>query len=104
MQNITSSKDIWDSMKKKFQGSAKAKKTQLQALRADFETLQMKSGESISDYLSRTMAIANKLRIYGEQIDDSIIVGKVPRSLTSSTSILFVQLWSQTILMISKVR
>lgn len=91
-------------MKKKFQGSAKAKKTQLQPLRADFETLQMKSGESISDYLSRTMAIANKLRIYEEQIDDSIIVGKVPRSLTSSTSILFVQLWSQTILMIWKVR
>ncbi|KAJ1398724.1 gag-polypeptide of LTR copia-type [Sesbania bispinosa] len=51
--NKETSKDIWESMKKKYQGSAKAKGQQLQALRAEFETTRMKSGESISDYFSR---------------------------------------------------
>ena len=33
------SKDIWDSMKKKYQGTARVKCAQLQDLRRDFETL-----------------------------------------------------------------
>ena len=33
------SKYIWDSMKKKYQDFARVKRTQLQALRRDFETL-----------------------------------------------------------------
>jgi len=33
------SKHIWDSMKKKYQGSARAKRQQLQALCLEFETL-----------------------------------------------------------------
>ena len=33
------SKDIWDSMKKKYQGSESVKRAQLQALRRKFETL-----------------------------------------------------------------
>ncbi|RWR87690.1 subtilisin-like protein protease SBT3.9 isoform X1 [Cinnamomum micranthum f. kanehirae] len=63
------SKQIWDSMKK-YEGTAKVKRVQLQALRGDFETLRMKSGESVSDYFSRTMAISNKMRTHGEKIAD----------------------------------
>ncbi|XP_028112435.1 uncharacterized protein LOC114310584 [Camellia sinensis] len=76
-------KQIWDSMKKKYQGTSKVKRSQLQALRREFETLQMKSGESVSDYFSRTMAIANKMRIHGDQIQDVIIVEKILRSMTT---------------------
>ncbi|GMP25998.1 hypothetical protein CsSME_00002614 [Camellia sinensis var. sinensis] len=36
----------------------------------------MKSGESVLDYFSRTMAIANKMRIHGDQIQDVIIESK----------------------------
>ena len=55
------SKHIWDSMNKKYQGSARVKRAQLQALRRDFETLQMKNGESVTEYFARTMGIANKM-------------------------------------------
>lgn len=51
------SKDIWDSMKKKYQGSARAKRQQFQTLRSKFETLRMKSRESVIDYFPRTMVI-----------------------------------------------
>ena len=51
------SKDIWDSMKKKYQGSSRVKRAQLQVLRRDFEVLQMKEGESVTDYCSRTMGM-----------------------------------------------
>ncbi|KAG8373260.1 hypothetical protein BUALT_Bualt11G0005400 [Buddleja alternifolia] len=77
-----SSKQIWDSMRKKYQGTAKAKRQQLQALRADFETLRMKSGESVSDYFSRVMTIVNKMRIHGDKSDDVIVVEKILRSMT----------------------
>ncbi|KAJ1391310.1 Zinc finger, CCHC-type [Sesbania bispinosa] len=80
--NKETSKDIWESMKKKYQGSVKAKRQQLQALRAEFETTRMKSGESISDYFSRVMAIVNKMRINGDKTEEVTVVEKILRSLS----------------------
>ena len=42
----------------------------------------MKSGESVSEYFSRTMAIANKMWIHGEKLEDVTIVEKILRSMT----------------------
>ncbi|KAH7532512.1 hypothetical protein FEM48_Zijuj04G0028100 [Ziziphus jujuba var. spinosa] len=69
-------------MKKTYQGTARAKRVQLQALHAEFENLRMKSGELVSEYFSRTMAIANKMRIHGEKLEDVTIVEKILRSMT----------------------
>ncbi|XP_026395891.1 uncharacterized protein LOC113290509 [Papaver somniferum] len=79
----SSSKSIWDSMKKKYQGTGKVKRAHLQALRSDWEVLRMKVGESVSDYLARAMSIANKMRSHGEKMDDVVIIEKVLRSMTS---------------------
>jgi len=76
------SKHIWDSMKKKYQGSTRAKRQQLQALRSEFETLRMKSGESVTNYFSRTMVIVNKMRTHGDKTEDVIIMEKILRSMT----------------------
>ncbi|XP_068479007.1 uncharacterized protein [Phaseolus vulgaris] len=76
------SKQIWDSMKKKYQGNVKARRVQLQGLRTEFENLRMKSGEAVADFFSRTMAIANKMRIHGEKMQDITIVEKILRSMT----------------------
>jgi hypothetical protein len=77
------SKQIWDSMKKKYQGSSRVKRSQLQALRRDFETLQMKDGESVTEYCAKTMGISNKMRFHGEKMNDTVIVEKILRSLSS---------------------
>ncbi|KAG4934222.1 hypothetical protein JHK87_048224 [Glycine soja] len=55
------SKDTWDSMKKKYQDSNRTKRAHLQALRKEFEMLHMKSDESVTNYFSRTMTIENKM-------------------------------------------
>nr|XP_016495311.1 PREDICTED: uncharacterized protein LOC107814410 [Nicotiana tabacum] len=57
-------------MKKKYQGSTNVKRAQLLALRRDFETLQMKEGESVTNYCARTMEICNKMRFHGENMGD----------------------------------
>ncbi|XP_015582688.1 uncharacterized protein LOC107262284 [Ricinus communis] len=76
------SKQIWDSMKRKFQGSMRAKRQQLQSLRQEFELLRMKSGETISDFFSRTMAIVNKMRVHSEKMEDVTVVEKILHSQT----------------------
>ncbi|XP_050890058.1 uncharacterized protein LOC127095406 [Lathyrus oleraceus] len=77
------SKEIWDSLKQKYQGTARVKRAQLQALRREWEILQMKNGESVNDYFARTLTIANKMRMYGEQMSDLTVVEKILRSMTS---------------------
>lgn len=58
-------KDIWDAMKKKFEGNERVKieRSHLQALRREFETLEMRTSEGVTEYFSRVMIVANKMRI-----------------------------------------
>ena len=75
-------KNIWDAMKKKFEGNARVKRSHLQALRIEFETLEMRSGEGVTEYFFRVMIVANKMRIYGEDMQDVKVVEKILCSLT----------------------
>ena len=81
--NKETGKHIWDSMKQKYQGSTRVKRAQLQALRREFEVLQMKEGESVDKYFARTLTIANKMKIHGESMKQLAIIEKILRSMTS---------------------
>ena len=81
--NRDTAKHIWDSMKQKDQGSTRVKRAQLQALRKEFEVLQMKEGESVDAYFARTLIIANKMKIHGENMQQVVIIEKILRSITS---------------------
>lgn len=76
-------KEIWDSLKIKHQGSTKVKKAQLLALRREFELLGMKEEEGVKEYVERTLTIANKMKAHGDTIDESGVVEKVLRSMSS---------------------
>jgi len=43
----------------------------------------MKEGESVDAYFARTLIIANKMKIYGENIQQVVIIEKILRSMTS---------------------
>ncbi|GAU28453.1 hypothetical protein TSUD_55040 [Trifolium subterraneum] len=75
------SKDIWDAMKRKYQGSTKVKRAHLQALMRKFEILAMKESESVNEYFARTLAIANKMSTQGETMQEVAVVEKILRSL-----------------------
>lgn len=75
------SKDLWESMKRKYQGNDRVQSAQLQRLRRDFEILEMKIGETITGYFSRVMEVANNMRNLGEDIPDSKVVEKILRTL-----------------------
>jgi len=64
-------------MQKKYQGSTRVKRAQLQALRREFELLSMKDGEKVDTYLGRTLSIVNKMKSNSEKVDASTIVSKI---------------------------
>lgn len=57
------------------------KQAQLQAIKRDFETLQMENGEFVNEYVGKVMVIANKMRIHGHKIEDNEVVEKILRSM-----------------------
>jgi len=77
------SKDVRDSIKRKYQGYTKVKRAQLQPLRSKFEALAMKEGESVNDYFSKMLTIANNMSSHRERKDETLIVKKILRSMTS---------------------
>ncbi|GAA0144761.1 hypothetical protein LIER_05119 [Lithospermum erythrorhizon] len=78
----STSKIIWDSMKKKYSGNEKVKKALRNNLKREFEITEMRRGETVENYFGRINAIANKLRSNGEEMKDNVIVEKILRTLT----------------------
>ncbi|XP_076954733.1 uncharacterized protein LOC143629310 [Bidens hawaiensis] len=71
----------WTVLETKYKGDSKVLTVKLQRLRREFETLQMKDDEAVSDFLSRVMSIVNQKKAYGEDVSDQLVVEKVLRSL-----------------------
>jgi hypothetical protein len=75
-------KQLWDSMKVKYQGNARVQRPQLQILRRNFEVLEMKLGESVTDYFGKVILVANDMRNLGENMSDVKIVEMILCTLT----------------------
>jgi gag-polypeptide of LTR copia-type len=81
VSNETREKDAWEILRNSVVGAEKVKKVRLQTLRAEFESIVMKEGESIGDYLTRILAVVNQMKSFGEKIEDVRVVEKILRSL-----------------------
>ncbi|XP_044468560.1 uncharacterized protein LOC123198052 [Mangifera indica] len=55
----------------------------MKALQKEFEMLNMKEGESVNQYFTRTPTIVNQLRITKAKMDDVAVIEKILRSMTS---------------------
>jgi gag-polypeptide of LTR copia-type len=78
----TNAKEAWTTLKIAFQGSTRVMTNKLQGLRRDFETLQMNKEETMQVFLSRVQTVVNQIRVFGDTMEEKIVVTKVLRSLT----------------------
>ncbi|MCH80264.1 hypothetical protein A2U01_0001030 [Trifolium medium] len=81
LANESKLNDLKEAMKRKYQGTTKVKRAQFQAIRREFELLEMKESESVDEYFSRTLTIANRMTASGETVQQVTIVEKILRSL-----------------------
>jgi hypothetical protein len=76
-----STKDIWDKLRNIYERESKVKEGKLQTYRGQFEQLKMKEDEDIKAYFLRVDETMNAIIRLGEEIEESVIVQKVLRSL-----------------------
>ena len=76
------SKGVWDTLKKIYGGNEKLKGIKLQALRRQYEMMQMNEQETISEYLARMLALTNLMKSCGETMTDRSKIEKILRTLT----------------------
>ena len=70
IMNLESAKDIWDYLKKEYQGNERTKNMQVLNLIREFEMLKMKETETIKDYSDKLLGIVNKVRLLGKDFFD----------------------------------
>ncbi|XP_020266930.1 uncharacterized protein LOC109842467 [Asparagus officinalis] len=76
-----STKTIWDFLKAEYQGDEMIKSMKVLNLVREFERLQMKESETIKEYSTKLIVIANKERMLGTDLSDNRLVQKILVSL-----------------------
>ena len=78
---FNSVKEVWDKLKNMYEGDEKFKQVNLQLHREKFENMKMKESENFVSYLLRVDEIINSITRLWEEVNESMIVQKVLRSL-----------------------
>jgi hypothetical protein len=76
-----SAKEIWDKLQNIYEGDTRVKATKLQTYRGQFRQLKMKEDEDIVAYFLQVDETMNAIIGLGEEIEESVIVQKILRSL-----------------------
>ncbi|XP_074322922.1 uncharacterized protein LOC141659890 [Apium graveolens] len=79
----TSAKEAWEALKMMCLGANRVKKARAQTLRAKFENLSMKDADVVDDFTLKLNGIVTNIRTLGETIEESVIVKKLLRSVSS---------------------
>lgn len=69
--------DIWNYLKKEYEGNQKIKGMQVLNLVREFEMQRMKESETVKEYSDRLLNIVNKVRLFGSNFDDTRIIQKI---------------------------
>jgi len=70
-------KQIWDKLNERYVGDERVRSIKLLTLKREFEMLKMKERESVKEYTSKLSHLVNRMRLYGEVVDDSKVVKKM---------------------------
>ncbi|XP_070014412.1 uncharacterized protein [Nicotiana sylvestris] len=81
VENPTTSKQAWEILQTYFKSLDKVKRVHLQTLIEQLESLRMKESESVLDYISRVLAIVNKMKRYESKNLDTMTIQVLTGSL-----------------------
>ena len=74
-------KEVWESIKVRYIGADRVQKARLQTLRSEFETLKMKTDETVNDFAGKLGSIRGKCKSLGSNLKDKVLVGKLLNSV-----------------------
>ncbi|CAM8959835.1 unnamed protein product [Rhodiola kirilowii] len=81
--NCEVAKEAWDILQTAFKGTDKVCNSRMQAVTTRFEEMKMKESETITQYNTRVLELANEASAIGKPIDEERLASKVLRSLPS---------------------
>ncbi|CAM8948120.1 unnamed protein product [Rhodiola kirilowii] len=82
ISNCEIAKKAWDILRTAHEGTTKVKVSRMETVTSKFENLRMQEDETIADFNTRILDIANKAFAVGEPMTEETLVRKVLRSLT----------------------
>ncbi|XP_038684122.1 uncharacterized protein LOC119984324 [Tripterygium wilfordii] len=77
IMTLKAAHEIWDFLKKEYEGNERVKGMQVLNLIREFEMQRMKESETTKDYAERLLSIVNKVRLLGTEFSNSRIVQKI---------------------------
>nr|GMC73957.1 peptidyl-tRNA hydrolase, mitochondrial-like isoform X2 [Ipomoea batatas] len=77
IMSLKTTKDIWDYLKKEYQGNDRTLNMQILNLIREFEMMKMKEAETIMEYSNTLLGITNKIRLLDKDFRDNRIVQKL---------------------------
>ncbi|XP_050238279.1 uncharacterized protein LOC126687766 [Mercurialis annua] len=80
-RNCVTVKQVWEKLQVTYEGTDQVRETKINLLMRDYELLQMRSDEGISEFCSRFSDIINGLKSLGENFIDEQLMIKILRSL-----------------------
>ncbi|KAL5540683.1 hypothetical protein UlMin_043335 [Ulmus minor] len=81
IQNCKIAKEVWDKLEVAHEGTDGVKRSKLQMLTSQFESIRMEEGEKVADFNAKLIDITNRSCLLGEEYVESKIVRKILRSL-----------------------
>ncbi|XP_059310629.1 uncharacterized protein LOC132061978 [Lycium ferocissimum] len=70
-------KEIWDALKKVYEGSCRAKQLRIETLTTKYDFFKMKESESVRDMYTRFTSIIEELHSLGKIIEEHLLVRKL---------------------------
>jgi len=75
--SLKSTKAIWDYLKTEYEDDERIRGIKVLNLIRDLELQRMKESKSVKEYFDILLSIASRVRLFGSELKDSRIVGKL---------------------------
>ncbi|KAK9062175.1 hypothetical protein SSX86_019361 [Deinandra increscens subsp. villosa] len=84
MASYTDPKKVWDSLKTRYLGVDRVRTARLATLKRELESLRMKEGDTVDDFVTKLTGLASKARGLGQELEEGDLVKRLLDSMPRS--------------------